>query len=266
MHGAAPQSGGGRQGLGAAGGDGQIRMMKLTILEAGRAPGALASQFPSYPAMFERLLSGADAGLTFETVRLLDGEALPDPARLEAALITGSPAGVYDQTPWMDPLRTFVRKAHAAKTPMVGVCFGHQIMSDALGGVVRKSEKGWGVGLHTYEVLDKRSWMADAPAAFSLAASHQDQVITPPAGAVTIARSAHTDHAMLHWLDAPMMSLQGHPEFADDFSAALYGARRDGSLGEVMADAAIASLARPADGARVAVWMARFLRETRRDQ
>lgn len=239
--------------------------MKLTIIEAGRAPGPLAQDFPSYPAMFQRLLSAADANLTFETVRLLDGEAPPDPATLEAALITGSPAGVYDQTPWMDPLREFVRRAHAAKTPLVGVCFGHQVMADALGGDVRKSEKGWGVGRHTYEVLDKRSWMTDAPVAFSLAASHQDQVITPPAGAVTLARSAHTDHAMLHWSDAPMISLQGHPEFADDFSAALYGARRSGSLGEAMADQAIASLAaRPADGALVAVWITRFLREARR--
>ena len=54
--------------------------------------------------------------------------------------------------PWLDPLRDFIRKAYANDTPMLGICFGHQIMADALGGDVRKSEKGWGLGRHTYGV------------------------------------------------------------------------------------------------------------------
>ena len=97
----------------------------------------------------------------------------------------------------MDPLREFVRQAFEAKTPMVGVCFGHQIIADAMGGDVRKSEKGWGVGRHSYEIVGRRPWMNGAGANVSLSVSHQDQVITPPAGAVTLARSAHTEHAML---------------------------------------------------------------------
>jgi GMP synthase-like glutamine amidotransferase len=237
--------------------------MKITILEAGRAPGQLADLFPSYPDMFVRLLSGIDAALTFETVRVLDGAPLPDPEGLDAALITGSPSGVYDQTPWMDPLREFIRGAHQAKTPLAGVCFGHQVMADALGGDVRKSPKGWGVGRHTYDILQKRSWMTDAGSAFSLAVSHQDQVIAPPPGAATLASSKHTDHAMLHWHDAPMMSVQGHPEFDDAFVSALYGARRGLSLSDEMADAAIESLRQPEDSSQVGEWIVRFLTSAR---
>lgn len=237
--------------------------MKITILEAGRAPGRLADLFPRYPDMFVRLLSGVDDTLTFETVSLVDGAAPPDAAGLDAVVITGSPAGVYDQTPWMDPLRGFVRAAHAAKTPVVGVCFGHQIMADALGGDVRKSDKGWGVGRHSYDILDRRSWMADAGQSFSLAVSHQDQVITPPKSAHTLARSGHTDHAMLHYADAPMMSLQGHPEFGDAFVSALYGARRGTSLTDAAADAAIESLKAPEDNALVGEWIVAFLRQSR---
>jgi GMP synthase-like glutamine amidotransferase len=146
---------------------------------------------------------------------------------------------------------------------MVGVCFGHQVIADALGGVVRKSEKGWGVGRHTYDVLGARQWMTGAGASMSLAVSHQDQVIEPPAGAVTLARSAHTEHAMLAYEGAPVISLQGHPEFSDTFVAALYSARRGKSLTEATADAAIASLSRPEDNAKVAGWMARFLATAR---
>jgi len=235
----------------------------VTIIETGRAPGRLSEVFPRYPDMFVSLLAGADKDLSFETVHLLDGAALPDPATREAVLITGSPFGVYDSTPWMDPLRGFIRQAAAARTPMVGVCFGHQIMADALGGEVRKSEKGWGVGRHTYDVAQARGWMAGAGPTVSLSVSHQDQVITPPAGAVTLARSAHTDHAMLAYADFPAISVQGHPEFSDDFVAALYSARRGGSLTDAQVDGAIASLSQPEDNAMVGRWMARFLRGAR---
>ncbi|MBI1362022.1 MAG: type 1 glutamine amidotransferase [Alphaproteobacteria bacterium] len=237
--------------------------MKITILEAGRAPGRLQELYPSYPDMFASLLSGADSALSFGTVALVDGATPPDPAQCDAVLVTGSPAGVYDLTPWMTPLRDFVRGAWEAKTPMIGVCFGHQIIADALGGDVRKSEKGWGVGRHTYDIVARRPWMDGASDRFSLGVSHQDQVIAPPPGAETLARSRHTDHAMLAYDGGPAISLQGHPEFTDGFLAALYGARRGKTLSDDLADQAIESLAGPEDNARVGEWMARFLRTAR---
>lgn len=238
--------------------------MKLTILETGRAPGALADIYPRYPEMVSALLSRVDDSLFFETVSLWDGQPLPPLAGLDAVLVTGSPFGVYDSPPWIDPLRAFIREAHAARLPMVGICFGHQIIADALGGDVRKSEKGWGVGRHTYDIVERAPWMRDAGASFSLVASHQDQIITPPASARTLARSAHTGHAMLAWADAPILTLQGHPEFSDSFAAALYGARRGGALSDDMTDAAIESLARPDDNDLVAEWIAGFLRTAAR--
>jgi GMP synthase-like glutamine amidotransferase len=237
--------------------------MKVTILETGRAPGRLCEDYPRYPDMFVSLLSQADENLAFDSVALVDGSPLPDPGSCEAVLITGSPAGVYDSTPWMDPLRDFIRGAFRAKTPMIGVCFGHQIIADAMGGVVRKSEKGWGVGRHTYDVIGRRPWMNAPRPSISLSVSHQDQVIEPPKGAATLARSTHTEHAMLAYDGAPVMSLQGHPEFSDGFVAALYGARRGRTLSDSEVDAALESLSRPDDNALVAHWMVRFLRGAR---
>ncbi len=237
--------------------------MRVTIIETGRAPDLLRDQFPGYPDMFRDLLHRADAGLVFDAVAVLDGEALPVPGACEAVLITGSPFGVYDSTPWMEPLKAFIRAAAGERTPLVGVCFGHQVIADALGGDVRKSEKGWGVGRHTYELVATRDWMADAGQTMSLAVSHQDQVITPPKGATTLARSSHTEHAMLAYDDIPAISVQGHPEFSDAYVSALYNNRRGNALSDRQVDGAIASLAQPQDSALVATWIVRFLRAAR---
>ena len=237
--------------------------MRLTILETGRPPDALAQTWPGYPDMFDSLLTRADESLSFESVAVVDGSQLPDAAGVEAVLITGSPAGVYDTEPWMEALRRFIQDAASQRKPMIGVCFGHQIIADALGGDVGKSEKGWGVGRHEYQILEKRPWMSDAGPSFSLSASHQDQVIAPPAGVTTLARSAHTEHAMLVYDQAPIMSVQGHPEFSDGYSVALYNVRRGRGLSDEQADTAIESLAAPEDNALVAEWMVRFLRSAR---
>ena len=237
--------------------------MLVTILETGRAPEPLSEAWPRYPDMFAALLTNADPAMRFRTIALVDGAALPRADDCEAVLITGSPAGVYDHTPWMDPLRGFIRETFATRTPMIGVCFGHQIIADAMGGDVRKSEKGWGVGRHVYDVLGAAEGMEGAGGTVALSVSHQDQVIVPPEGAVTLARSAHTDHAMLAYAGAPVMSLQGHPEFSDEFVAALYSVRRGKSLSDAQVDGAIASLSAPADSVLVGQWMARFLRTAR---
>ena len=237
--------------------------MKITILETGRAPGRLVEEYPRYPVMFASLLSPWGQDLAYESVGVLDGEALPDASGCEAILITGSPFGVYDTTPWMDPLRGFIRDAHKARIPMVGVCFGHQIIADALGGEVRKSEKGWGIGRHTYEITQKRGWMGEGRGKVSLSASHQDQVIVPPKGAVTLARSAHTDHAMLEYADAPVVTIQGHPEFSDRYASALWQARRGKALSDAQVDTALESMELPGDGALVGDWIVRFLKTAR---
>jgi GMP synthase-like glutamine amidotransferase len=235
--------------------------MKLTIFETGRPPGRLAQIYPGYGEMFVSLMSGADAALTFETVALIDGAAIPDADTIEAALITGSPLGVYDHAPWMDDLRELIRTLSRRRRPMIGVCFGHQLIADALGGVVRKSEKGWGLGRHVYDIAGAEDFMAGAEAAFSLVASHQDQVISPPAGARTLAQSAHTAHAMLVYDHAPIVSVQGHPEFSAPFAASLYNLRRGAVFTDDEADRAVESLASDCDGQLVAQWFARFLQK-----
>ena len=147
--------------------------MKVAVLETGRPPGNLAEEFGDYPTMFGRLLG---PGFEIESFDVQAGK-LPDPAAHHAYMITGSPAGVYDPLPWIEPLQQFIRSVNGAK--MVGICFGHQIMAEALGGHVEKSDKGWGAGLHRYTVVRSEPWI-DTAGTIAIPASHQDQVVLQP--------------------------------------------------------------------------------------
>ncbi|MCA8902117.1 MAG: glutamine amidotransferase [Hyphomonas sp.] len=232
--------------------------MKLTIVETGLVPEPIRDQFPDYPAMFRQMMSRM-GDYSFETVSVLAGEALPDPASLDGLMITGSPAGVYDDFAWIAPLMDFIRGAAGAGVPQVGICFGHQILAEALGGKVVKSDKGWAAGRHTYDVLACPDFVPDGcPVQISAAASHQDQVVVKPPGADVIAASGFTPFAGLYYPDAPALSFQCHPEFADDYSAALYSLRRP-RLGDAATDAAVESLGQAGDHDRIAGWIAAFL-------
>ena len=223
--------------------------MKLAILETGHPPADLAGRFGSYPAMFERLLGD---GFEIETFDVQAGQ-LPDPAAHDAVLITGSPAGVYDDHPWIEPLMAFIRAAKNAR--MVGVCFGHQVMAEALGGHVVKSDKGWGTGLHQYSVVHAEPWLDDA-STIAIPASHQDQVIEQPPKTEIVAASDFTPYAALAWTDRPAISFQFHPEFSPEFAKALIAERHDRVP---KPEEAIASLDAPNDNGRVGGWIRRFL-------
>src|SRR3569832_2944663 len=117
--------------------------MKLTLIQPTDVPEPLRNWFGPYDAMCFRMFERE--GFTFESVRLTAGDPLPDPAKLDAVLVTGSSAVVYDNhLTWLEPLRQFIRGAYANRTPMLGFCFGFRFFAVAFGGVVCFSEKGWG--------------------------------------------------------------------------------------------------------------------------
>ncbi|MFL6753318.1 MAG: glutamine amidotransferase-related protein [Sphingomicrobium sp.] len=226
--------------------------MKIGILETGRPPGCLADEFGDYPAMFERLL-GED--FKVESYDVEAGRLPAHPDAHDAFLITGSPAGVYEPLPWIRPLEQFIREAGQAR--LVGICFGHQIMAQALGGRVEKSDKGWGAGLHRYSIRRSQPWMnGDAAGEIAAPASHQDQVVIQPPATTVIASSGFTPYAGLAWTDRPAISFQFHPEFSPAFAKALIEKRYDIVPDP---DAAIASLDAPNDNERVAAWIRSFL-------
>jgi GMP synthase-like glutamine amidotransferase len=231
-------------------------MPRITILETGLVRPHHRERHGSYPDMFKRLIRAEDASVGFDAVSVVNGEPLPDPDQSEAILITGSSAGVYDAFDWIAPLEHFVRAVYANRTPMVGVCFGHQLIAQALGGVVRKSDKGWGIGRHVYEIVPDNGVIEGERTA--IACSHQDQVVAAPIAARTIMRSPFTPHAGLLYANGATLSVQPHPEFDADYAYALCEAR-DGIAPENVVTTAKASLAEPLESARLGSAITRFL-------
>jgi GMP synthase-like glutamine amidotransferase len=221
--------------------------MKIGILETGEVHPDLKARHGDYPAMFERLLSAADPSLAFFTVRVVAGAMPASPNDADAWLVTGSRHGVYDDLPWIGPLKAFLRACLAARVPVVGICFGHQILAEAFGGKVMKSDRGWGLGVQDYEVVARPSWLADLPDHFAVNALHQDQVVALPPGATVLARSAHCAYAALAYgePEAPVaVSLQPHPEFGPAFMDELIALRTGTAFPEHEAEAARTSLKR----------------------
>jgi GMP synthase-like glutamine amidotransferase len=233
--------------------------MKLGLLETGRPPEGLESH-GSYVSMFERLLG---PGFDYVAYPVIDG-VLPDSVEeADAWLVTGSRFGVYDDAPWIRPLEAFLRAAMAAHVPIVGICFGHQLLARALGARVEKAEAGWGVGPHAYEVVARPAWLTGVADHFTLNAMHQDQVLTLPPGATLVARSAFCPLAVLAYGDRAI-SIQAHPEFDNAYERALVEKRRGALIPEVLADPALAALEgageEAADAGHAAEWIRAFLR------
>jgi GMP synthase-like glutamine amidotransferase len=231
-------------------------MRRITIIETGLVPPRYRERHGSFPDMFERMMRAANEAVAFDVVSVAKGEPLPDPSSLQAILITGSAAGVYDGLDWIAQLEAFVRSADAQRIPTVGVCFGHQLIAQAMGGVVRKPDNGWGIGRHVYQVMPDNGIIDGDELA--IACSHQDQVIAPPAGARTILSSAFTPHAGLLYESGTTLSVQPHPEFDADFAHELCELRSGLAPDSVVATAK-ASLAEPLDHARLGGAIARFL-------
>ncbi len=233
--------------------------MRIGVLEAGRVPPDMADRHSGFGPMMERLLQAAEPAARVTVYPVLDG-VFPASTRAEDGwLITGSRHGVYDDLPWMRTLKDFLRQAVRDAVPVVGICFGHQILAAALGGRVEKSDRGWGVGLQHYPLLKRLPFMAGAPAGFAIQAMHQDQVVELPPGAEVIAGSDFCPYGALAYGKAAL-SFQGHPEFATDFARELIATRKGGVIPATTADAALASLADSSDAPLVGRWIADFFR------
>ena len=224
--------------------------MLIGILQTGYAPDALRED-GDYPDMFERLLDGH--GFDFRTWRVVDTEFPASVTEADGWLITGSKHGVYEDHAFIAPLEQFVRDAFAARVPVAGICFGHQVMATALGGKVEKFSGGWSVGPTEYDFGGER---------LVLNAWHQDQVVAPPPGAEVIATTPFCAHAGFAYGDRGI-SVQPHPEFADDFVAGLIESRGRGLVPDAQLDDAKARLGQKLDTDRIAAQIAAFFKTHR---
>lgn len=225
--------------------------MLIGILQTGLAPDQLMDEMGDYPDMFQRLLAGQ--GFTFKTWRVLDGELPPDVTAADGWLITGSKFGAYEDHTWIPPLEDFIRASYAAHVPMVGICFGHQIIAQAMGGRVEKFSKGWAVGPTDYDFGGKN---------MRLNAWHQDQVVEKPETAEVVGSNAFCANAALLY-DDRAFTVQPHPEFRPDFVDGLMKTRGKGLVPDGLLEAATARLDEPLSDTSMAGQIAAFFKQPR---
>jgi GMP synthase-like glutamine amidotransferase len=230
---------------------------RLGFLLCDHAIDVLAERHGDYPEMFATAFAEVSDTIDWLVYDVTAGELPSAVDECDGYLISGSRHGAYDCLAWIAPLSDFVRLVATSKRPLVGLCFGHQLIAQALGGTVRKSDKGWGIGIRSYLIAAHADWMGVPVDSITLPVCHQDQVLMLPPAATRLASSAHCENFMVHF--APhVLGIQGHPEFAPAFVGELVEWRRE-KLPETTYHDARESIAKSHDNRMVKRWIMQFL-------
>ena len=232
--------------------------MNIGILGCDDVPERFKHIAGGYRDMFEALLAPHIPDLTLTWFETCKGEVPAAPDACDAYVCTGSRYSVYDNLEWIGTLNRFVQQVYDAKRPFVGICFGHQVLAQALGGEVSKSDFGWGIGVHEMQILQPEPWMEPQQTNCRLQYMHADQVQRMPEGSALLASAAHCPVAMFR-VGETMLGIEGHPEFPAAYEEALLLARRE-RIGAERVDTALKSLATPTDEKIAGRWIANFIR------
>lgn len=170
--------------------------------------------------------------------------------------VTGSAKSAYDKDPWIKQLQGFIVEIDQKKKRMIAICFGHQLLAEALGGKVEKSLSGWGVGVREFNITSQVGWMIPKQDKVSLLFSHQDQVIKSPANAKILASDSFCPIQIMQ-IGQHILSLQGHPEFSVEFAKQRLNTRRDKVQKDVY-ETAINSFTQHHDSDLISRWIQQF--------
>jgi len=217
-----------------------------------------------YIDMFTAMVAEAHPGAEVVPYDAVRGQLPAAPNECDAWICTGSSASVYDEEPWITALSSFVRAVHDGGVPLVGICFGHQLIAHALGGRTTRAEVGWGVGSIPMDIVANQPWMTPPLPTVTLLYSHQDQVTELPPGGAVLAATPNCPIAMFG-LGDDILGIQAHPELGAPYVRALLVDRID-RIGEAGTAAALTSLAQPIDERTMARWIGEFLRSRVRPQ
>ncbi len=198
-------------------------MRRVLVLQAGSADADVRRVHGDYPDWFARTLG---TRVTLRVVRPYE-ERLPPAMAFDAALMTGSPASVTEPLPWMDEAAAYLLDV-ARSRPVLGVCFGHQLLAGAIGGRVERNPRGREAGTAAVALTaagERDALFAGLPAVFEAQQTHADHVAALPPGATLLARNDFCPVQAFAVGDA-VRCVQFHPEMDAARSRALNEGRR----------------------------------------
>jgi GMP synthase (glutamine-hydrolysing) len=196
-------------------------MRPLAILIAGEPiPAAFAAR-GSFGRMIQEAVGDAWPG---PWVEVGARDPLPNFADFAGLIISGSPANVPTREAWILELERYLARAVGAGLPTFGICFGHQLLGQALGGLVTKNPRGLEVGTVPLRVLTEDPLLSALPADFEVNMTHIDSVVTLPPGARVLARTAQDDNAFVYF-GARAWGVQFHPEMDAEITGYYWAAR-----------------------------------------
>lgn len=192
----------------------QNRRTRVVILKTGTTYPDIREHFGDFEDWFVR---GLSSELELTVIDVESGESPGSPESWDGIVITGSPAMVSDRVPWSENTAQWLAKAVERSVPVLGVCYGHQLLAHALGGEVGYHPKGRETGTRTVELLPEASsdpLFREIPGQFKAQLTHKQSVLRLPPGAVLLGRGGFEPHQAFR-VGPSAWGVQFHPEFSD---------------------------------------------------
>ena len=201
--------------------------MRIGLLLCDTLDPALRDQYVGFEEIFKGFFNSyVDHSLTFKKYEVSRGEFPRSLSDCDCYVISGSRFSVYDKKSWIDQLSNWIRNLCDSDIKLIGICFGHQMIAQALGGQVQKSVLGWTVGLQTYDLVEPLPWVTNGLKRLRLFASHQDKVTQLPQGAVNYSRNERSEFSGFY-IGEQILTLQAHPEFEPEILRHIIESRKN---------------------------------------
>jgi GMP synthase-like glutamine amidotransferase len=195
--------------------------MKAALLICDHVPDQLSKIHGTYYEMYANLFPG----ITLEAYFIIDNE-FPEVEKYDVFISTGSRYSVYDNIPWIEQLKEMIKEIYDLGKKFIGICFGHQLIAESLGGKVEKHASGYLIGVHKFTVTKNLSWMRPQADGYKILMLCQDQITKLPEKSLVLSGSAECAIGM-YTVGSTFLGIQGHPEFSKEYNRAIFESRAD---------------------------------------